>query len=423
MAKASIHFKPAGNFSELHNTREQQLDYNRKDLEPLNESSIEQDIPSRVKEIKSFCKETTGRKLQKNAEPIMEAVVNLNQEHTMTDLKKLAKDLKNEYGIECFQIHIHKDEGRWVKEDGRNRREENGKNYVGSKPIDPTDKWEPNLHAHMVFDWQEKEVKTAIRSIKGKKQEVSLQGRTKKLGKIDLSKIQDIVSESLKMDRGERRVNSNRERLEPLEFKYQALQQELTLMEQKKNTATERRDSLKQRIKEVRERIEESRARTKQEEFTKGITNVTRDRSYDLRDQIADTQRRIAAAKARIAAAEQERSRAEASEAKQAQISPSKERIKQLAKQGIQMDKETILAQAESLSGAIELQRQVLSHQQQEIGRLETESQGWAEQINEVEQRIRRTQTNLEYVHQEEARARERVERAKARIESEKGKK
>ena len=204
MAKASINIKAVSATSELHNKREVKLDYNYPELEVNNESWQADTIAEREKEIKAYCKEVSGRKLQKNATPIREGVVNLNSNHTMEDLKQLAKDLKEKHKIDCFQIHIHRDEGK-------------SKNEI-------------NYHAHMVFDWQDKET-----------------GKTLKLGKAAISQLQDTVSESLKMERGVLKVNSNRQRLEPVEYKRQQeeikvkeLQQQVEQLEQKKNTATER---------------------------------------------------------------------------------------------------------------------------------------------------------------------------------------
>ncbi len=94
MATASINFKAVKSSSELHNKREVELDYNFKSLEKNNESFISKSIEQAEKEIQISCKKISGRKLQKNATPIREAVVNLNANHGMSDLKKLADDFK-----------------------------------------------------------------------------------------------------------------------------------------------------------------------------------------------------------------------------------------------------------------------------------------------------------------------------------------
>lgn len=201
MAKASIHFRPVKANSQAHNERLVNLDYNFPDLVKNNQSWKIADIAEKEKQIEAYCKKVSGRKLQKNAEPIREAVVNLNPHHTLEDLQQLAQVLQEEKGIECFQIHIHRDEGKSQEE--------------------------INHHAHMLFSWQDKKT-----------------GKTLKLNKTDLSQIQTIVAKTLAMERGQLRVNSNRERLEPIEFKrqqeelrLQKLQSQIAELEQKKNTA------------------------------------------------------------------------------------------------------------------------------------------------------------------------------------------
>ena len=200
MAISSINFKPIKASSERHNERLQDLDYVIPELTRNNESWKSSSISSMQKHIESECRRISGRKLQKNAEPIREAVVNLNANHSMDDLKRLGQALENRFGIQCFQIHIHRDEGK------------------SSEDL--------NYHAHMLFSWQNKAT-----------------GKTLKLNRADLSQIQDLVAETLQMQRGELRENSNRSRLEAVEYKVQQesiklqqLQQQNADLEQKKNT-------------------------------------------------------------------------------------------------------------------------------------------------------------------------------------------
>jgi hypothetical protein len=204
MAKSSIHFRPAKPNSEAHNLRKVNLDYTFPAIAHHNESWMAESVVDREKEIARTCKEISGRKLQKNAIPIREAVVNLQPCHKLEDLQELARDLKKSKGIDCFQIHIHRDEGKSINE--------------------------LNYHAHMLFDWQDKTT-----------------GKMLRLGKSDMSEIQDIVAESLQMERGELRENSNRKRLEATEFKRQAkareikkLEEQVQVLEQKKNEAVKR---------------------------------------------------------------------------------------------------------------------------------------------------------------------------------------
>ena len=211
MSISSINFKAAQNNSESHNFRTSVLDYVIPELTQNNSSWSMATIDEKRKEISSLCKKLSGRKLQKNSEPIREACVNLGPHTKMEDLKRLAVELKKNFGMECFQIHIHKDEGHNDKITGE---------------------WKENLHAHMVFDWQDKEKGTMLR-----------------FQKLDMSKIQTLVAEVLKLERGELKTNSNRERLEAVEYKTQ--QETLKLQELQKHNA-----DLEQKKNEVRARIE-----------------------------------------------------------------------------------------------------------------------------------------------------------------------
>ena len=80
--KTSINFKAAKSDSEIHNFRKKSFDYIRKDLTPKNEYWMEQKIADRLLKIEAYCKEKSGRKLQKNAMPVREAVVVIKENTT-----------------------------------------------------------------------------------------------------------------------------------------------------------------------------------------------------------------------------------------------------------------------------------------------------------------------------------------------------
>lgn len=175
--------------SEAHNLRRKTFDYIKKDLTGKNEYWVENKIPDRLKSIEAYCKEKSGRKLQKNALPIREAVVVIKQNTTMQDLHKLSKRLEEELRIRIFQIAIHKDEGHYDKD---------------------SKEWKPNYHAHLVADWQDLET-----------------GKTLKHQSFHYSKMQDITAECLEMERG---VSGSKGRLEAIEFKIQKKEEELLLL-------------------------------------------------------------------------------------------------------------------------------------------------------------------------------------------------
>lgn len=187
--KTSINFKAVKTDSETHNFRRKTFDYIKKDLTGKNEYWVQNKISDRLRSIEAYCKEKSGRKLQKNALPIREAVVVIKEITTMQDLHKLSKRLEEDLGIRIFQIAIHKDEGHYDKD---------------------SKEWKPNYHAHLVADWQDLET-----------------GKTLKHQSFHYSKMQDITAECLEMDRG---VSGSKGRLEAIEFKIKKKEEDLLLL-------------------------------------------------------------------------------------------------------------------------------------------------------------------------------------------------
>ena len=192
--KTSINFKAAKSDSEIHNFRKKSFDYIRKDLTPKNEYWMEQKIADRQQKIENYCKEKSGRKLQKNAMPIREAVVVIKENTTMLELHNLSKKLEEELKIRVFQIAIHKDEGHYDKD---------------------SKEWKPNYHAHLVADWQDLET-----------------GKTLKHQSFHYSKMQDITAECLGMERG---ISGSLARLEAVEFKIKKREEDLKILEERYN--------------------------------------------------------------------------------------------------------------------------------------------------------------------------------------------
>ena len=192
--KTSINFKNVQSDSETHNFRKKTFDYIRKDLTPKNEYWQEQKIADRILKIEAYCKEKSGRKLQKNAMPVREAVVVIKENTTMQDLHNLAKRLEEELKIRVFQIVIHKDEGHTDKD---------------------SKEWKPNYHAHLVADWQDLQT-----------------GKTLKHQSFDYSKMQDLAAECLDMERG---IAGSKRRLEALEYKIQQKEEELKILTEQNN--------------------------------------------------------------------------------------------------------------------------------------------------------------------------------------------
>lgn len=216
--------QPVKDNSEVHNFRKIVYDYVRQDLTIENESWSENSISERKKIINLNCKKLSGRKLQSNAKPIREAVVNIKANTSMSDLKRLSKVFLNKMNIHTFQVHIHRDEGRY----------------------DPLSQiWKPNYHAHLLFDIQDKK-----------------KGTTLKFSKKDLSLMQDITAEVLGMERG---VSSSRERLSAVDYKLKRKSEDLKKLmneiELKKSEVLIEENKLEEfynLYRELEEEIEES---------------------------------------------------------------------------------------------------------------------------------------------------------------------
>lgn len=183
MQKTSIHIAPVKGGSEEHNKRQKFLDYVIHERTRLNEYWECDSQSHRLAEIKALVKEKTGRQMQCKATPIREGVVVIKENTTMRDLQRLAAAIKRTTGIDTFQIAIHRDEGA------------NGK---------------INYHAHMVMDFMNHET-----------------GRSIKIGRAGASKLQDLCSAFLRMERGE---SSNKEHLSALQYKTKAETQRLNVV-------------------------------------------------------------------------------------------------------------------------------------------------------------------------------------------------
>ena len=175
----------------------------REELSPQNEQAIYDTRPLSqiLEEIKTNYKRSKGKKMHAKATPIREGVVVIQRQTTLNDLKRFTDEVERRWGPRCVQAYIHKDEGHWEGQE-----------------------WKPNYHAHLVFDWTNK------------------QGVTYKLDKIAMQQMQTLLAETLGMERGER---SEREHLNSTQY---ANQQERTKL-----------DELKAEKETVGEEVEEAR--------------------------------------------------------------------------------------------------------------------------------------------------------------------
>jgi hypothetical protein len=148
--------------------------------------------------LKALVKEKTGRAMQekdveykdkngktrvrKGSSPIREGVVNIKPDTKMEDLLNYVNRVHEKWGIRAIQIHMHRDEGHYEN---------------------PEDKstWKSNLHAHIIWDWIDHQT-----------------GKSFKLKAEDMSQIQDMVAETLEMERGKRKEETGAKHLERNDF-------------------------------------------------------------------------------------------------------------------------------------------------------------------------------------------------------------
>ena len=247
--QTSIHVQPVKGGSEQHNKREKELDYIRPELSHLNEYWEKDTQTARLENIKSRYLKSTGQKMQAKATPIREAVVVIKSETTMEDLKKLSNAYRQRFGIDTFQIAIHKDEGY------------------------PKGEWKPNLHAHLVFDWTNQET-----------------GKSLKLNRQDMVEMQTITAEVLQMDRG---VSSDKQHLTAQQYKSFAEEAKLKQLEEEKARKEKQMKDELERFKVTKARKEEAIETAKT--LSEGVKGIFGQSSKDkeikaLRKQINDLQ-------------------------------------------------------------------------------------------------------------------------------------
>lgn len=124
-----------------------------------------------------------------------EAVLNLNSNHSLDDVKKVAEHIEKKFNITCSTIAVHRDEGHYpLKKDGTK-----------------SDKAVYNYHAHINFI-----------TVKNGKQ----MWRRELITPSKLRELQTEVAELLGMQRGEDKRETKRERLEHKQYKQEIQKQE-----------------------------------------------------------------------------------------------------------------------------------------------------------------------------------------------------
>ena len=210
MAKSSINFQKSKGHSYDHNFRKDEPNYLLKAAHRLENFYWQNERTAREifnDELKEYGAKKGKRPRFENSH--WEAVLNLNKNHTLEDVQKVAEYIEQKFNITCATIAVHRDEGH----------------YKNDKP-------QYNFHAHITFvtvkdgqqNWRKEKIKPA-----------------------DLAKLQTAIAEILQMERGQE--NSEAERLSHRQYKKAAQQKEqleaeiLTLKERNAILEQARKDS------------------------------------------------------------------------------------------------------------------------------------------------------------------------------------
>lgn len=210
MAKSSINFQKSKGHSFDHNFRKDEPNYLLKAENRLENFYWQNERTAR----EIFDEELSNTKRKGGPIPRFEnshweAVLNLNKNHTLEDVQKVARYIEQKFNITCATIAVHRDEGH----------------YKNDKP-------QYNFHAHITFvtykdgqqNWRKEKIKPA-----------------------DLRELQTAVAEILQMERGQE--NSEAERLSHRQYKQVAQEKEqveaeiLTLKERNAILEQARKDS------------------------------------------------------------------------------------------------------------------------------------------------------------------------------------
>lgn len=214
--QTSVHFQPVKAGSEEHNKRLKFLDYVHYEFTAFNDYWESDTQSARLAAIKANYTAHVGRKLHAKATPIREAVVVIKQDTTMEDLKNLADAYKKNWGIEVFQIAIHRDEGYKSKS------------------------WPSNIHAHLVADWTDHE-----------------SGKTLKLDREDMAMMQTITADVLHMERG---ISSEKKHLNARQYKVKKEEEKLAALEKRVNSLQEEETTLQKKVDSLQTTLHQPRA-------------------------------------------------------------------------------------------------------------------------------------------------------------------
>lgn len=280
MAKTSVNVQPCKvQSAERHNGRHKELSYLIPNPNRANESWISDRLRTYGTLVRyhaalaKMVKEKTGRTMQAKATPIREAVVVIKEDTTMAELRQLAAKFEDTWGIKCLRIDTHFDEGYPRKVDEGKR----------------------NLHAHMIFDYQDwesgKSIKLANIPAVDEQGQPLLDEKGKQVTVKPTTLMQDFAAECLGMDRGQA---SDRKHLSALAYKVEKEKEQL-------QQVTEDRLEYETKVDEAKSAIERLEAdKTKVTAELADLEQEKGQRAEQLEEQVAALSKTKAAKEATI---------------------------------------------------------------------------------------------------------------------------
>jgi len=264
MAKASINFAKAAKGGLAHNDRSESrepdyllpAEFRLQNEVDRSAGEAEKMISDLYRQAKDNYRQKFGQKLQAKSY-VWEAVVNLNKEHTLDDVQRLAKVIEKETGFTSVQVAIHRDEG-----------------HINERGVP-----QYNLHAHLTFFTLDRQTGEQLyrRQVTEKQKERGIQPMNRER----LSKLQDLTAEVLGMERGKR--GSKAVRMDHKQYK-EAKRQELAKVKDLTAEIKELRAELKAMgaVREDYARLEAENKQLKEKIKAKDLT------IEDLKQQIED---------------------------------------------------------------------------------------------------------------------------------------
>jgi len=202
MAKSSINFAKASSGGLRHNDRSEEkepdyllpLEHRLKNEFDISAKEAENKIKDLYLEAKNNYKNKFNQSLKAKSY-LWEAVVNLNKNHTLEDVQRLAKEIEKETGFTSIQIAIHRDEG-----------------HINERGVP-----QHNLHAHITFFTLDRENGQQLYRRGLTQRQKRENPNLKVMNKTRLSKLQDLTANVLGMERGKK--GSKAQRLSHKQYK------------------------------------------------------------------------------------------------------------------------------------------------------------------------------------------------------------